>query len=63
MVYCVCGWALVPRVYEKSSVGRSTLIVVAMPTLLNLLEVVCDCGLRASGSVGTHVTVVQVLAL
>ena len=52
---------LVPRVYEQSSGGRPTLIVVAMPILPHLLEVVCERW--ASASVGTHVTVVQVLAL
>ena len=52
---------LVPRVYEQSSGGRPTLIVVAMPILPHLLEVVCERW--ASASVGTHVTVEQVLAL
>ena len=52
---------LVPRVYEKSSGGRSILIVVAMPILPHLFEVVCEQW--ASALVGTHVTVVQVLAL
>ena len=41
---------LVPRVYEQSSGGRPTLIVVAMPMLPHLLEVVW-----ASASVDTHV--------
>ena len=51
---------LVPRVYEQSSGGQPTLIAVAMPILPHL-EVVCERW--ASASVGTHVTVVQVLAL
>ena len=52
---------LVPRVYELSSSRQPTLIVVSMPTLPHLC--VSDCGSRASALVGTHVTVVQVLAL
>ena len=56
----VRGWVFVPRVYEQSSDGRPILIVVAMPMLPHLLEVVCEQW--ASASVGTNVTVVQVLA-
>ena len=49
------------RVYEHSSGGQPTLIVVAMPILPHLLEVVYERW--AFASVGIHVTVVQVLAL
>ena len=42
LVHCIRGWVLVPRVYERSSGGQLTLIVVAMPTLPHLLEVVCE---------------------
>ena len=45
---------LVPRVYEQSSGGWTTLIVVAMPILPHLLEVVSER--LASPSVGTHMT-------
>ena len=58
MSLVVRGWVLVSRIYEQSSGGRLILIVVAMPVLPHLLEVVCE-----RWASGTHVTMVQVLAL